>query len=281
MSLNTNNSTRALDGRAAIVTGAAQGIGLAIADMLAAAGASVIVADLQEATGEVAAERIRRTGAAASFVQADVSDDESIRELVMAAERAFGRLDILVNNAGPTRRERAPFMEQDLALWDATHALMPRGYMIAARYAADAMRRAGGGNIVNISSVLARSVAHEPCAYHVTKAAVEQLTRYLAVEFGPQGIRVNAVAPGIVDRDNGRKLTDDPVNRKVAETVVPLRRAARADEIGRVVRFLCSDDASYLTGQVIVADGGLSLGEPFGGARRAYQDALSEHDEPQ
>ena len=257
MSLNTNNSTRALDGRAAIVTGAAQGIGLAIADMLAAAGASVIVADLQEATGEVAAERIRRTGAAASFVQADVSDDESIRELVMAAERAFGRLDILVNNAGPTRRERAPFMEQDLALWDATHALMPRGYMIAARYAADAMRRAGGGNIVNISSVLARSVAHEPCAYHVTKAAVEQLTRYLAVEFGPQGIR------------------------EVAETVVPLRRAARADEIGRVVRFLCSDDASYLTGQVIVADGGLSLGEPFGGARRAYQDALSEHDEPQ
>ncbi|TAJ96527.1 SDR family oxidoreductase, partial [bacterium] len=146
-------------------------------------------------------------------------------------------------------------------------------HVLAAKHAVPYMSKAGGGSIVNISSVVAFAISHEPCAYHVAKAGVVHLTRYLAYEFGHRGIRVNCVCPGLVDREEAMRLTDDPGNRAVVELIVPLKKAARSKDIAHAVLFLCTDEASYVTGQSLVVDGGLSLGEPFGVGRRAYQQA--------
>jgi NAD(P)-dependent dehydrogenase (short-subunit alcohol dehydrogenase family) len=124
-----------------------------------------------------------------------------------------------------------------------------------------------------MSSVVARSIASEPAGYHIAKAGVEQLTRYLAYALGPQKIRVNAVAPGLVDREQGPKLSDNPLNQAVIDVAVPLGRAASAIDIANVVAFLCGEQSAYVTGQVITVDGGLSIREPFDVGRRAYQNA--------
>jgi len=262
-----------LAGKVALVTGAAQGIGFGIAKVLAQNGAAIAIADIQKEVGAAAAAALRQDGANVVFIEADVSDEKSICAMIDACADEFGALDILVNNAAPSKRVRVSFQEQSLSDWDASHDLMVRGYMITTRQAAPLLKKSMRGSVVNISSVLARHIAHESCGYHVSKAGVEQLTRFLAFEYGTAGIRVNAVAPGLVDRDDAPKLTDETVNKAVVETGVPLGRASTAGEVGRVVLFLCSDDASYVTGQVIVVDGGLSLAEPFGMARRAYQKA--------
>ncbi|WBU28728.1 SDR family oxidoreductase [Rhodopseudomonas palustris] len=261
-----------LHGRRAMVTGAAQGIGLAIARTLALHGAQVVLVNLKHESGEAAARAITNAGGDARFIVGDMSDEDAIAATVAASAAAIGGLDILVNNAAPTQRARPPFAEQSAALWDATEAVMLRGYMLTAQAALPHLAQARGA-IVNLSSVLARSVAHETAAYHVAKAGVEQLTRYLAWHLGRSGVRVNAVAPGVVDRDAGAKLSDDPVNRAVIEAAVPLGRAATGTEIAEVVAFLCSPAAGYITGQTLVIDGGLSLGEPFGVARSTLRAA--------
>jgi glucose 1-dehydrogenase len=267
-----------LIGRPALVTGAAQGIGLAIARTLAAHGAVVAIADVQKEAGEAAAQSLRAQGAQAFFMEADVADPQSIAGLVGACVAQMGGLQIVVNNAAPRTKQRMPFPEQSAEDWDKVLGLMLRGYMLVAQAAAKPLEASGAGAIVNLSSVLARSISQESCAYHVAKAGTEQLTRYLASELGMRNIRVNAVAPGIVDREFGHKLTDDPANRAVAGVAVPMGRAADSAEIAQVVAFLCGDMASYVTGQTIVVDGGLSLGEPFGIGRRAFQ--LSQAAEP-
>ncbi|NEW88684.1 SDR family NAD(P)-dependent oxidoreductase [Rhodopseudomonas sp. WA056] len=269
----TDRTAMPLHGRRAMVTGAAQGIGLAIARTLAMQGAQVVLVNLRHDAGEAAARAINDAGGDAHFIVGDMSDEAAIAATVAASAAAIGGLDILVNNAAPSQRARPPFGEQSAALWDATEAVMLRGYMLTAQAALPHLAQARGA-IVNLSSVLARSVAHETAAYHVAKAGVEQLTRYLGWHLGRSGVRVNAVAPGVVDRDDGPRLSDDPVNRAVIEAAVPLGRAATAAEIAEVVAFLCSPAAGYITGQTLVIDGGLSLGEPFGVARSAVRAAI-------
>jgi 3-oxoacyl-[acyl-carrier protein] reductase len=259
----------------ALITGSAQGIGFGIAQVLAGDDVTIAVADIRRDAGEAATRKLSDSGARALFIEADVSRKSSIQNMIEQTVAAFGRLDILINNAAPSRKERLPFAQQTETNWDIDLDLMLKGYVAAAQSAAPHLETTGGC-IVNLSSVLARAVSHESAAYHVAKAGVEQLTRYMAYELGSQNIRVNAVAPGLVDRDTGPKLTDDPVNKSVVEVSVPLGRTANAVQIGRVVAFLCSGNADYVTGQTIVVDGGLSLGEPFGVGRRAYHRALEE-----
>ena len=270
----TDHGPGRLAGRVALVTGAAQGIGYAIARTLVAHGAVVAIADIQLEAGEAAARTLREAGGKAHFIAADLTDEGTIAATVAACVAELGGLHILVNNAGPSYRVRVPFEQQTGAGWDTTQALMLRGYMLAAQAASPHL--AAGGAIVNLSSVLARSISHESCAYHVAKAGVEHLTRYLAHNLGPRGVRVNAVAPGLVDRESGPRLSDNPQNRAVIDVAVPLGRAATADDIAEAVAFLGGPAAAYITGHTLVVDGGLSLGEPFGVARAALRAAEAD-----
>ena len=259
-----------LVGKVAIVTGAAQGIGLGVAHNLAMAGASVLLNDINFGQGRFEVEKLRGLGLDVRYRNAEVCDDEEVNCLVDKCVEDFGRLDIVINNAAKSNRSRRRFRDQDAEVW-ASDCNFLEGYMLVARAAAPYLRMAGGGAIVNMSSSLARFVAHESCSYHVAKAGIEQLTRYLAHELGPENIRVNAVAPGLVDRDVGIKLSDNPDNQAVIGKIVPLRRAASSQDIAHLVTFLCSDISSYITGQTIVIDGGLSVCEAFGVGIRMFQ----------
>jgi len=258
-----------LAGKVALITGAAHGIGRIMAKMFAEKRVSVIVADIQEEQGEAVAAAVRDQGLQALFVKADLCQESDIKAMVDFAVESFGRLDIVIHSARP-RLRRLPYAES-LEEWDLAMDVFLKAPALMAKYALPHLRKSGGGNIINISSVNAAFIAsHQPAAYHVAKAGLEQLTRYLAVEFGPQAIRVNAICLGLVDLyDENKPLTGDPVNKAVTELVVPLKRAASAEEIAEVALFLCTDAAAYITGHVLRVDGGEMLGDHFHVARKA------------
>jgi NAD(P)-dependent dehydrogenase (short-subunit alcohol dehydrogenase family) len=264
---------RPLEGRRAIVTGGAQGIGAAIVRGLVVAGCRVAVLDLQEAkAGALAAE----LGAAARSVEADLSSEETCRKASKTARDWLGGVDIVVNCAAPGR-DRAMIGRVLGADWPAHDAVVLRAALAIVDTVLPDLAASGCGAVVNVSSILGQDVAVDQgsLAYHASKAALDQATRWLAVRCGGQGVRVNAVAPGLVDRDEGRKLTDDPVHKRIVEEIVPLKRAGRGADIAQVVVFLASDQSSYITGQVLVVDGGLMLTEVFGAALRAFKAAGS------
>ncbi|MBX7136858.1 MAG: SDR family oxidoreductase [Oligoflexia bacterium] len=263
-----------LQGKAAIVTGGGHGIGKVIAASLAECGASVAIADLSEEYGVKATEEINRQGHMAAYFPVDLRDGKSIAALSKAVGTHFGRIDILVNNARP-KLAVAPFKES-LAEWDlGLEVLLKAPALLSA--ACQELLAKNNGSIVNIVSVAAQFVSHQPAAYHVAKAGLVQLTRFLAVEFAPQKIRVNAVCPGLVDLfDENKPLTANPLHRQTAEIVVPLKRAGTAAEIADCVTFLCADAASYITGQVLSCDGGETLQDHFHVVREALKSGQKE-----
>jgi 3-oxoacyl-[acyl-carrier protein] reductase len=244
---------RRLEERVAIVTGAANGIGRAIAQRLAREGAAVVVADVAAEGGEVV-RAIDRAGGSAAFVSTDVTRDDDLRRMIDAAVVQFGRLDVLVNNAGIGRY--VPFGELTPEIWDRVHAVNLRAVYRSCQLALPALvsRR---GVIVNVASQ--SGLVGQPMneAYCASKGGVVLLTRSLARELGPQGVRVNCVCPGGVDTALLQGFLDvvGATPAQVAQHV-PLRRLAEPAEVAAAVAFLASDDASYVTGAAIPVDGG-------------------------
>lgn len=245
-----------LTGKSAIVTGSGTGIGREIALLLARRGADVVLAARNEARLLATADQIaKETGRKALVVPTDVRDDEQVRSLVDSAIGCWGRLDMLVNNAGGTYLK--PLIELDIAEWERIISLNLTSVFSATKAAIPYLEADGGGSIVNISSSSASTGTVGGSAYSAAKSGVEMLTKVSAAELGPRGIRVNCVAPGMT-RSEGAERSWDRGNLDVSgsEARMPLRRVAEPIEVANLVLFLVSDYASYLTGEVLHADGG-------------------------
>jgi len=247
-----------LSGKAAIVTGGAQGIGRGIARALAGAGAAVTVADLNDEAGAATAAAIRAQGAQSLYVHADVAQEADVHALVAATVARFGRLDIVVNNAGvvAVQTVEASSVED----WDRVMAVNVRSIFLTTKYALPHLRTAGGGAILNVASVSSFVAQQGTPAYCASKGAVLMLTKALALDYGRQGIRVNCLCPGITDtpmlRYHARHAADPDAHLAQRLERVPMGEMLYPEDMGRAAIFLCSDEATGITGASLVVDGG-------------------------
>lgn len=242
-------------GKVALVTGAAQGIGLACAERLLAEGAQVALLDRDGTAAQAQADRL---GPGAIAIPADLAglDPAAATDIVAQVMDRAGRLDVLVNNAGVIRLK--PFLDLDPAAFDLMMDVNVRAPLVLSQAAARAMIGQGrGGAIVNLSSVTAELGAPQAAGYAASKGAMRQLTRVMALELAPLGIRVNAVGPGTIATDMAAQaVLGDPETRRTILSRTPIGRLGQPDEIARAVSFLASDDASYVIGQTVYVDGG-------------------------
>lgn len=256
-----------LAGKVALVTGGARGIGLAIVERLAKAGASVMIADIDGDEAQRAAERLRSQGRAVAALRADIAGAEQARATVQTTMDTFGRLDILVNNAGIFPFAAA--LQTPEAIWERTLAVNLSGAFACAQAAAQHMVAAGGGRIVNISSVSALRPSGNLAHYDASKAGLLMLTKSLALEFAQYGVTVNAVAPGEIDtpgsRAAGAELTqeggihvDDMASPQFLARI-PLGRLGAPDDVALATLFLVSHAADYISGACLIVDGGYLL----------------------
>ena len=245
-----------LNGKVALITGAAGGLGAEMVRVFAREGASVVFGDIADEAGEALAQEVRVTGADARYRRLDVTVEDDWRAAVAEAVRDFGRLDILVNNAGIVPRN-APIEERTVEEWDRTMAVNARGVFLGTKFAIPAMRQAGGGSIVNISSLAAIGQCQlMEAAYAASKGAVRIFTKVTAAHHARDGIRCNSVHPGPIDTGLLRDVWSDPetLNRRLGR--IPLGRLGAIREVVAGVLYLASDDASYTTGAELVIDGG-------------------------
>jgi NAD(P)-dependent dehydrogenase (short-subunit alcohol dehydrogenase family) len=248
---------RRLEDKVALVTGGGAGIGRAVAETFAREGAHVVIADLDgEAAREVAEAIIKSNGSARAQV-ADVSSTDDVKALMEAIGAAFGRLDVLVNNAGVG--ERADFRNLDDEAWDRVWQVNLDGTVRCAREAFPLLKASGKAAIINLSSVMATKHTRQMSVYSATKGAVAALSRSLAVEYAPYGIRVNHLCPGYVETALIGRYTANPAIRKALLGQTPLRRFGTPQDIANAALFLASDEAAYITGAGLHVDGGMGV----------------------
>ncbi|MEE8292360.1 MAG: glucose 1-dehydrogenase [Candidatus Tectomicrobia bacterium] len=243
------------DGKVAMVTGSAGGMGAVEAKLFAQEGAKVVVADLLEDEGSKVVADIAAAGGEARFVRLDVTDENDWQEAVTTAVATFGKLDILVNNAGISGSSGGDLM--DTAAWDRLMEINAKGVFLGIKYAVSAMQQTGGGAIVNISSIsgfAGQDYTH--IGYNASKGAVRIMTKSAAVQQAKHGIRVNSVHPGILPPMRTSVTSAEPERRKQMIAQIPMGREGRREEVGYAVLFLASDEASYITGTELVVDGG-------------------------
>jgi NAD(P)-dependent dehydrogenase (short-subunit alcohol dehydrogenase family) len=242
-----------LAGKVAIISGAAHGMGAEEARLFAREGAKVVIADVLEEEGKRVEAEIKAAGGEALFVRTDVTSEDDWRQAVQTAVSRFGKLDILVNNAGLSSTSVPDPM--DTSGWRRIMDVNATGVFLGTKYAVPAMQRAGGGSIVNISSIMGfvGGEGGHP-AYHASKGAVRIFTKATAVKYGPYGIRANSVHPGFMPPM--RSSHPNPAEREEQVRLTPLRRIGKPVEVAYGVLFLASDEASFITGTELVIDGG-------------------------
>jgi gluconate 5-dehydrogenase len=246
-----------LEGRVAFVTGASRGLGQAIAEAMAMAGARVVLAARGEDALNANAAAIRAKGGSADVVPLDVTDESAIVDAVARTVADAGRLDILVNNAGTVLR--APVVDADTADWDAVVDTNLKSCFLLSREAGRAMAEHGWGRIITIASIMSQIARPAVPSYVATKHAVVGLTKALAVELGSSGVTANAIGPGYFRTELTDSLQHDPAFSKMIETRCPVGRWGEAEELGGVAVFLASDAAAYINGHLLIVDGGLTI----------------------
>jgi 3-oxoacyl-[acyl-carrier protein] reductase len=247
-----SNHVNLLESQVAVVTGAAQGIGLEIARTFTNSGAIVMVSDINAEAAETAAKQLESSGAKASSVKCDVSSEAEVRSLVDSVVREFGRLDVMVNNAGVTRDATLRKMTlDDFRLVIDVHL---QGTWLGTRYAAQAMRESNRGSIINISSISGKVGVIGQTNYSAAKAGIIGLTKAAAKELAHLGIRVNAIQPGLIKTQMTDAIPEQVRAQKLAE--IPMGRAGEPAEVATAALFLASDLSSYMTGAVLEVTGG-------------------------
>jgi NAD(P)-dependent dehydrogenase (short-subunit alcohol dehydrogenase family) len=240
-------------GKVAIITGAAHGIGRATAKLLAGDGIQVVVADINDSGGAQVVADIENAGGKAIYIHTDVGKHEAIRNCVEQTEAQLGRLDYIVNNAYWSARGNVEEMTEEG--WDRSMDIMLKAIFLFGKYGFPIMRSQGGGAMVNLASVHGLAADRKFGVYDAAKAAVINLTRAMALDYGPDNIRVNSVCPGWI------YTLDEPIDEAVvrrAASIYALGRIGEPNDIAKVIRFLLSDDAGFVTGHALVADGGLT-----------------------
>jgi len=244
-----------LKNRTAVVTGGARGIGRSIAEELARGGADIIIVDLVEDSAKATASEIAATGVKAVGIAANVAKTEDVKRMVGEAIKLNGKIDILVNNAGITRDSLLIRMKDED--WNAVIEVNLKSVFLVTRELITHMMKARYGRIVNIASVIGLMGNVGQANYAASKAGIIGLTKSLAKEFAGRKITVNAIAPGYIQTDMTAKLTPEVIEKMKA--LIPLNRLGEPSDVARAVRFLLSDEASYITGQILTVDGGMVM----------------------
>jgi NAD(P)-dependent dehydrogenase (short-subunit alcohol dehydrogenase family) len=247
---------RRLEDKIALVTGGGAGIGRAIAETFAREGAEVMIADRDGDAAKELADAIVKSNGAASAHEVDVTDTAQVKKLMEEIGAAHGRLDVLVNNAGVG--ERADFRHLSDEAWERVWSVNLDGTVRCAREAFDLLKASGKASIINLSSIMATKHTRQMAVYSATKGAVSALSRSLAVEYAPYGIRVNTLLPGYVDTALIGRYISNPMIAKALLTQTPLRRFGTPQDIANAALFLASDEAAYITGASLNVDGGMA-----------------------
>lgn len=252
-----------LQHKVAIITGSATGIGRAAAILFTQEGARVIVADINDDAGQQTVGMITSAGGDARYVHADVSQSDQVQNMVGRTVEAYGGVDILFNNAAYLHGYH-PVHEMPEEEWRLVLSVTLDGVFLCSKYTIPEMLKRGGGSIINTASVEGIMGVRSHCAYVTAKAALFGLTKSMAIDYGPYGIRVNAISPGIIDsgRPDQEPYKRNPVHVQWWRDMTVLDRMGRVDEIAKTALFLASEESSYLTGQNLIVDGGWVIGHP-------------------
>ena len=244
-----------LEGKVALISGGARGIGAATARLMAAEGAAVVIADVLEKEGVLTAAEISETGGNTLFVPLDVTSEAGWAAAVQAAVSKYGKLDVLVNNAGISSRTGVE--ETPVESWDQVMDVNAKGVFLGTKAAIPEMRKAGGGSIINISSIYGIVGSGGSASYHASKGAVRLFTKSAAVQYAREGIRVNSVHPGFVDSPMTEAHHGVPEVRQARTTQTPLGRLGVPEDIAPGILYLASDQSAFVTGSELVIDGGM------------------------
>jgi NAD(P)-dependent dehydrogenase (short-subunit alcohol dehydrogenase family) len=248
-----------LDGKVALITGGASGMGMVASELFASEGAKVVLTDVTDEAGEQVAQEIRAGGGDAIYAHADVSSETDTKRAVEAAVAEYGGLTILYNNAGVMLGDDGSVHSTDESIWDTTLAINVKGVAHGCKYGIPAMIESGGGSVINVASFVAwMGAATSQTAYTASKGAVLAMTREIAVEYARKGVRCNALCPGPIDTPLLAELLSDPDRRQRRFVHIPMGRLGRAEELANAALFLASDDSSFMTGASLIVDGGIT-----------------------